>query len=206
MHKESFLILCTLHPGEELLPGRRNGGLGNGYWVGSEPPGHLWCCVEMERGEVQEERPASRDYGLASLWGDHRVPEARSKLHEEPETQVSWEDLIYLNFWINNEFMLEIFFSKLNRFILMNEGKGFVPGYPQSMLDILGRSNIAAVRGDMHKTMRSCMLGLVSPPMIRDQLLPKIDEFMRSYIDDWGGRVIDIQEKTKEVSPASYSR
>ncbi|RWW48479.1 hypothetical protein BHE74_00045444 [Ensete ventricosum] len=96
--------------------------------------------------------------------------------------------------------------QELNRFILMNEGKGFVPGYPQSMLDILGRSNIAAVRGDMHKTMRSCMLGLVSPPMIRDQLLPKIDEFMRSYIDDWGGRVIDIQEKTKEVSPASYSR
>ncbi|KAJ8455461.1 hypothetical protein OPV22_021844 [Ensete ventricosum] len=89
---------------------------------------------------------------------------------------------------------------ELNRFILMNEGKGFVPGYPQSMLDILGRSNIAAVRGDMHKTMRSCMLGLVSPPMIRDQLLPKIDEFMRSYIDDWGGRVIDIQEKTKEMA------
>ncbi|URE12215.1 cytochrome P450 [Musa troglodytarum] len=89
---------------------------------------------------------------------------------------------------------------ELNRFILLNEGKGFVPGYPQSMLDILGRSNIAAVRGDMHKTMRSAMLGLVSSPVIRDQLLPKIDEFMRSYIDNWGGRVVDIQEKTKEVS------
>ncbi|THU48680.1 hypothetical protein C4D60_Mb06t01560 [Musa balbisiana] len=89
---------------------------------------------------------------------------------------------------------------ELNRFILMNEGKGFVPGYPQSMLDILGRSNIAAVRGDMHKTMRSAMLGIVSPPVIRDQLLPKIDEFMRSYIDNWGGRVIDIQEKTKEMA------
>ncbi|CAL9091237.1 unnamed protein product [Musa acuminata var. zebrina] len=89
---------------------------------------------------------------------------------------------------------------ELNRFILMNEGKGFAPGYPQSMLDILGRSNIAAVRGDMHKTMRSAMLGIVSPPVIRDQLLPKIDEFMRSYIDNWGGRVIDIQEKTKEMA------
>lgn len=89
---------------------------------------------------------------------------------------------------------------ELNRFILMNEGKGFIPGYPQSMLDVLGRSNIAAVHGSLHKIMRSVMLGLVSPPLIRDQLLPKIDEFMRSYIDDWNGRVIDIQEKTKEVS------
>ncbi|URD89028.1 cytochrome P450 [Musa troglodytarum] len=89
---------------------------------------------------------------------------------------------------------------ELNRFILMNEGKGFIPGYPQSMLDVLGRSNIAAVHGSLHKIMRSVMLGLVSPPLIRDQLLPKIDEFMRSYIDDWNGRVIDIQEKTKEMA------
>ncbi|RRT46008.1 hypothetical protein B296_00020307 [Ensete ventricosum] len=90
--------------------------------------------------------------------------------------------------------------NKRLRFILMNEGKGFIPGYPQSMLDVLGRSNIAAVHGSLHKIMRSVMLGLVSPPLIRDQLLPKIDEFMRSYINDWNGRVIDIQEKTKEVS------
>nr|XP_018680219.1 PREDICTED: cytochrome P450 85A1-like [Musa acuminata subsp. malaccensis] len=89
---------------------------------------------------------------------------------------------------------------ELNRFVLMNEGKGFVPGYPQSMLDILGRSNIAAVHGEMHKTMRSAMLGLVSSPMIRDKLLPRIDEFMRSYIDNWSGSVIDIQEKTKEMA------
>ncbi|RRT36452.1 hypothetical protein B296_00030052 [Ensete ventricosum] len=92
---------------------------------------------------------------------------------------------------------------ELNRFVLMNEGKGFVPGYPQSMLDILGRSNIAAVHGEMHKTMRSAMLGLVSSPMIRDKLLPRIDEFMRSYIDNWSRSVIDIQEKTKEVSQFS---
>ncbi|WOL10441.1 Cytochrome P450 [Canna indica] len=89
---------------------------------------------------------------------------------------------------------------ELNRFILVNEGKGFIPGYPQSMLDILGRSNIAAVHGSPHKNMRSAMLGLVSPPMIRDQLLPKIDEFMRSYVDNWNGRVVDIQEKTKEMA------
>ncbi|KAI7744779.1 hypothetical protein M8C21_005135 [Ambrosia artemisiifolia] len=34
---------------------------------------------------------------------------------------------------------------ELNRYILMNEGKGILPGYPQSMLEILGKSNIAAM-------------------------------------------------------------
>ncbi|CAK9160541.1 unnamed protein product [Ilex paraguariensis] len=88
---------------------------------------------------------------------------------------------------------------ELNRYILMNEAKGLVPGYPQSMLDILGECNIAAVHGSTHKTMRGSLLALVSPTMIRDQLLPKIDEFMRSHLCNWDNKVIDIQEKTKEV-------
>ncbi|XP_072981133.1 cytochrome P450 85A1-like isoform X1 [Typha angustifolia] len=88
---------------------------------------------------------------------------------------------------------------ELNRSIIMNESMGLIPGYPQSMLDILGKWNIAAIHGSLHKAMRSCMLGLISPTMIRDQLLSKIDEFTRSFINNWDGQVIDIQEKMKEM-------
>ncbi|KAL8117272.1 hypothetical protein AgCh_015254 [Apium graveolens] len=89
---------------------------------------------------------------------------------------------------------------ELNKYILMNEAKGLVPGYPQSMLDILGKCNIAAVHGSTHKNMRGALLALVSPPMIRDILLPKIDDFMRSHLSNWNGKIIDIQEKTKEMA------
>lgn len=89
---------------------------------------------------------------------------------------------------------------EINRFILMNESKGLVPGYPQSMLDILGECNIAAVTGPLHKSMRNAMLGLINPSMMRDQLLPKVDEFMRSHLSNWSNKVIDIQEKTKEMA------
>lgn len=81
----------------------------------------------------------------------------------------------------------------------MNEAKGLVPGYPQSMLDILGKCNIAAVHGSTHKYMRGALLALISPTMIREQLLPKIDEFMRSHLNNWDTKIINIQEKTKEV-------
>ncbi|PON42915.1 Cytochrome P450 [Parasponia andersonii] len=89
---------------------------------------------------------------------------------------------------------------ELNRYILMNEAKGLVPGYPQSMLDILGKCNIAAVHGSTHKYMRGALLALISPAMIREQLLPKIDEFMRTHLTDWNNKVINIQEKTKEMA------
>ncbi|XP_022759906.1 cytochrome P450 85A-like [Durio zibethinus] len=89
---------------------------------------------------------------------------------------------------------------ELNRYILMSEAKGLVPGYPQSMLDILGKCNIAAVHGSTHKQMRGALLALISHTMIREQLLPKIDEFMRTFLSNWDNKVINIQEKTKEMA------
>ncbi|MBA0732941.1 hypothetical protein Gogos_017000, partial [Gossypium gossypioides] len=89
---------------------------------------------------------------------------------------------------------------ELNRYILMNEAKGLVPGYPQSMLDILGKCNIAAVHGSSHKQMRGALLALISPTMIRQQLLPKIDEFMRAFLSNWDNQVINIQDRTKEMA------
>ncbi|XP_043706110.1 cytochrome P450 85A1-like isoform X2 [Telopea speciosissima] len=89
---------------------------------------------------------------------------------------------------------------ELNRYILLNEGKGLVPGYPQSMLDILGKSNIAAVHGSAHKKIRGALLNIISPTMIKDHLLLRIDAFMKSHLSNWDGKIIDIQEKTKEMA------
>ncbi|CAM8885045.1 unnamed protein product [Rhodiola kirilowii] len=90
----------------------------------------------------------------------------------------------------------------INRYILLNECKGLVPGYPQSMLDILGNCNIAAVHGSTHKYMRSSLLSLITPHKLRHQVLPKIDQFMRSHLSHWNQNniIINIQDKTKEMA------
>ena len=85
-----------------------------------------------------------------------------------------------------------------NKYILLNEAKGLIPGYPVSMRNILGDTNIAAVHGTTHKRIRGSLLSLVGPSAVRD-LVPKTDKFMRSFLDGWAGKIIDIQEKTKQV-------
>ncbi|KAI4968922.1 hypothetical protein ZWY2020_046252 [Hordeum vulgare] len=86
------------------------------------------------------------------------------------------------------------------RMLLQGEAGGMVPGYPQSMLDILGRNNIAAVHGPLHRVMRGAMLGLVRPAALRQSLLPKMDAFMRHHLAGWAGTVVDVQAKTKEMA------
>ncbi|KAI7985589.1 Cytochrome P450 85A [Camellia lanceoleosa] len=87
-----------------------------------------------------------------------------------------------------------------NRYILMNESKGLVPGYSQSMLDTLGKSNIAAVHGSTHRHIRPALLSLLCPSIIRSQLLPKLDDFMRCHLSNWDNTLIDIQQNTKEMA------
>ncbi|GFZ10932.1 brassinosteroid-6-oxidase 2 [Actinidia rufa] len=89
---------------------------------------------------------------------------------------------------------------ELNRYILLNEGKGLVPGYPQSTLDILGKSNIAAVRGSDHKRIRGSFLSLVHPSMLKDRFLPRIDKYMRLHLNNLDSKTIDIQKLTANMA------
>nr|KYP69816.1 Cytochrome P450 85A [Cajanus cajan] len=86
----------------------------------------------------------------------------------------------------------------VNRYILVNEAKGLVPGYPNSMREILG-TNIAEVHGATHKRIRGSLLSVIGPIAVKDRILPKVDDFMRSYLHSWDGKTIDLQEKTVEV-------
>ncbi|KAF3431608.1 hypothetical protein FNV43_RR26339 [Rhamnella rubrinervis] len=88
---------------------------------------------------------------------------------------------------------------ELNRYILVNEAKGLVPGYPQSMVDLLGKCNVAALHGSAHKHIRSSLLSLVGPPAIKHDFLPRIDKFMRSFLSNWDAKTIDLQEKTNKI-------
>ncbi|XP_057962993.1 cytochrome P450 85A-like [Malania oleifera] len=88
----------------------------------------------------------------------------------------------------------------VNRHILLSEGKGLVPGYPKSMVDIIGNSNIAAVHGSAHKNIRGSLLSLIGPGLIKDRLLPNINKVVRSHLDCWDGKTIDMQEKTTKMA------
>ncbi|KAI5678872.1 hypothetical protein M9H77_09822 [Catharanthus roseus] len=89
---------------------------------------------------------------------------------------------------------------ELNRYILLNESKGLVPGYPQSTLDVLGENNIGAVSGSTHKKIRGSLKLLISSSAIKDQMLPKMDRNMRIFLQNWEGKTIDIQEKSIDMA------
>ncbi|CAA7399349.1 unnamed protein product [Spirodela intermedia] len=89
----------------------------------------------------------------------------------------------------------------VNRWILMNEEKGLVPGYPRAMAELLGEWNVTAVQGAAHRVVRGAMLSAVGPVAVRERFFPTLDEFIRSHLCEWGagGAIVDVQEKAREM-------
>ncbi|CAA6659796.1 unnamed protein product [Spirodela intermedia] len=74
---------------------------------------------------------------------------------------------------------------EVNRWILMNEGKGLVPGYPRAMTVILGEGNVSAVHGPVHRVVRGALMS--DRPGRRERpALPTVDEFIGSRLYSWG--------------------
>ncbi|CAL5424482.1 unnamed protein product [Camellia sinensis] len=54
-----------------------------------------------------------------------------------------------------------------------------------------------AEKGD---ALYAALFSLLCPSIIRFQLLPKLDDFMRCHLSNWDNTLIDIQQKTKEMA------
>ncbi|KAF1889577.1 hypothetical protein Lal_00024904 [Lupinus albus] len=89
---------------------------------------------------------------------------------------------------------------QINRYMLINESKiGLVLAHPDSIKNIIG-VNMAEVNGTVHKRIRGTLLSLIGPAAHRDGLLQKMDRCMRSFIHNWAGKTIDIQQKVRKLA------
>ncbi|KAJ4767849.1 Cytochrome P450 family protein [Rhynchospora pubera] len=89
--------------------------------------------------------------------------------------------------------------SEVNKYILISESKGnFLLGYPRTFFEMIGKWSTLSLYNSEHKAMRGALISLVNGPALRDRVLPKIDEFMQSYLHNWTDKILDFQKKSNE--------
>ncbi|KAJ4748919.1 Cytochrome P450 family protein [Rhynchospora pubera] len=89
--------------------------------------------------------------------------------------------------------------SDVNKYVLASESKGILPGYPRTFSEMTGKWNTFSLYGSEHKAMRGALISLMSASVLKERLLPKIDEFMQSYLSNWSDKILDFQKKSNEV-------
>ncbi|KAK7338608.1 hypothetical protein VNO77_19227 [Canavalia gladiata] len=74
---------------------------------------------------------------------------------------------------------------ELNMFILQNEGKLFPVDYPKAMHKILGKFSVLLVKGDLHRKLRSTIVGFTSATKSESNFLHCVERLALSIINSW---------------------
>ncbi|KAL6520195.1 hypothetical protein OROMI_032375 [Orobanche minor] len=77
---------------------------------------------------------------------------------------------------------------ELNMFILQNEEKLFESSYPKPVHDILGRSSMMLVSGELHKKLRNVAVSFINASKSRPDFIHYVDNLCVSFINSWKTR------------------
>jgi len=87
----------------------------------------------------------------------------------------------------------------VNKFILHNDDRLFVPHYPSHFTQLLGKWNIFAARGDFHKRMRGTVLRFVNISVVKEKLLSEMQNIITTSLSGWGGRNVNVVQEAKQM-------
>ncbi|MQL83116.1 hypothetical protein Taro_015603 [Colocasia esculenta] len=97
--------------------------------------------------------------------------------------------------------------AQLNRFILQNESKAFGPGWPRSLIKVLGRYTILDLAGDDHRYMRSIVVNFLSSARLQTVFLKGVERAATATLGSWKGNgVVSATEEARKFTFALIAK
>ena len=75
--------------------------------------------------------------------------------------------------------------ARFNKFILNNEGNMFELSYPKNFSEIVGKSSILNMRGDLHRDTRAIVVSSVSNAILRSTMLKRMEKQALLVLNSW---------------------
>jgi 3-epi-6-deoxocathasterone 23-monooxygenase len=95
--------------------------------------------------------------------------------------------------------------AEINRFILQSDSNTFVPDYPSSLMELMGKSSILAFNGDLQKRLHGLVGSFLKSRQLRDQITSDLVRCMDAAMMGWmDGEAVLIQDLTKSVESSSF--
>lgn len=83
---------------------------------------------------------------------------------------------------------------------VLQDGNAFVPWYPKSVMELMGKSSILATNGSLQRRVHGLIGSFFKSPQFKSQVTSQMQKYMRESMAMWkDDQIIFIQEETKEV-------
>ncbi|KAK9265936.1 hypothetical protein L1049_003460 [Liquidambar formosana] len=89
----------------------------------------------------------------------------------------------------------------VNKVVLQNHGNTFIPSYPKSITDLLGKSSILQMNGSLHKRVHGLIGGFLKSPLLKARITRDIENSVKLSLASWKDmHPVYVQEETKKFT------
>lgn len=91
--------------------------------------------------------------------------------------------------------------AEVSRFVLQSDAKAFVPFYPKSLTELMGKSSILLINGSLQRKIHGLVGSFFKSPHLKGQITRDMQNYVQQAMDKWRDDApIFIQDETKTVS------
>lgn len=92
--------------------------------------------------------------------------------------------------------------AEVSKFILQSDAKTFVPSYPKSLTELMGKSSILLINGSLQRRIHGLIGAFFKSPYLKAQITRDMQKYVNESMANWRSDdfPIYIQDETKNVS------
>ncbi|GMI66204.1 cytochrome P450, family 90, subfamily D, polypeptide 1 [Hibiscus trionum] len=91
--------------------------------------------------------------------------------------------------------------SEVSRFVLQSDAKAFVPFYPKSLTDLMGKSSILLINGSLQRKIHGLIGSFFKSPLLKHQIATDMQNYVQISMDKWReDHLIYIQDEAKNIA------
>ncbi|KAL5579507.1 hypothetical protein UlMin_011949 [Ulmus minor] len=91
--------------------------------------------------------------------------------------------------------------AEVSKFILQSDAKAFVPSYPKSLTELMGKSSILLINGSLQKRIHGLVGAFFKSPQLKAQITRDMKKYVEESMRNWKqDQPIYIQNQTKNIA------
>ncbi|TYH70878.1 hypothetical protein ES332_D05G147300v1 [Gossypium tomentosum] len=91
--------------------------------------------------------------------------------------------------------------AEVSRFVLQSDAKAFVPFYPKSLTELMGKSSILLINGSLQRKIHGLVGSFFKSPHLKGQITRDMQNYVQQAMDKWRDDApIFIQDETKTIA------
>ncbi|KAK9022649.1 hypothetical protein V6N11_002896 [Hibiscus sabdariffa] len=91
--------------------------------------------------------------------------------------------------------------AEVSRFVLQSDAKAFVPFYPKSLTELMGKSSILLINGSLQRKIHGLIGSFFKSPHLKHQTTRDMQSYVQQAMDKWrDDQPVFIQDETKTIS------